>query len=111
MELKDFISQTIIDIVAGVKDAQDILGGNIINPHIEYTLEDRNMTDIKNKRITIETIKFKVGLTESTSSGTKNGIGVFLPKISIGHENDKANEQQSITSVEFSGPVSFPVRQ
>lgn len=113
MELKEFVSQTLIEITEGIKDAQSKcmeLGGQV-NPKIEGNINiDKSKLYYEGEDYykPIYEVNFKVGLVESTSKGSKVGIGVFLPKLSLGTEKERGNESQSITSIEFSVPILFP---
>lgn len=111
MDLKDFVSGTLIQITEGVKDAQEKCKsmGGLINPMLKvsnnyngdkYSHDDSDYPATK--------VYFKVGLTESDCKGNKSGIGVFLGHVSIGNESNKGVETQSVTSVEFAVTAVFP---
>nr|WP_320058822.1 hypothetical protein [uncultured Bacteroides sp.] len=110
MDLKDFVKETLVQITEGVKEAQNEckdLGG-LVNPMLETPISNEEKFEIRSKYYPATSVNFKVGLTESDSTGAKKGIGVFLGKISAGAESKKDTEIQSVTSVEFSVTVVFP---
>lgn len=110
MELSEFVSETIVQISKGVKDAQDKckeLGG-LVNPMLHVSVCNDETYRHKDSDYPATKVNFKVGLTESSNKGDKSGIGVFLGKVSLGKEINKELETQSVTSVEFSVTVVFP---
>lgn len=83
--------------------------GGLINPMLEVPRSNVHKEfEIESKYYPATEVKFKVGLTETDETGTKKGIGVFLSAISVGAEEKKENNIQSITSIEFSVNVVFP---
>lgn len=110
MDLKDFVKETIVQITDGVKEAQDICKdkGAFINPMLDVKVCNGESFHHDDKDYPITKIKFHVGLTESSSGGSKNGIGVFLGKVSLGHESDKGEESTAVTSIEFSIAAVLP---
>ena len=110
MNLKEFVSEALVQITEGVKSAQDRCKemGGLINPMLSVktcneTYYRHNYSDYPATQV-----NFKVGLTASDNNGNKAGIGVFLGKVSLGKESSKETETQSVTSVEFSVTVVFP---
>lgn len=103
MELKEFVSETITQICEGVKAAQNKCQdmGALINPMLDVKVCNEKTYCHDGKDYPATGVKFKVGLTESSSNGNKTGIGVFLSKVSVGRETTKGDSLQSITSVEF----------
>jgi hypothetical protein len=110
MELKEFVKDTLIQIIEGVKEAQNecFKSGGLINPMFETPVSNDEEFKIKGKYYPASKVNFTVGLTESDAGGGKRGIGVFLGKLSIGIENTKEVEAQSVTRVEFGVTVVFP---
>jgi hypothetical protein len=110
MELKEFVKNTLVQITEGVKEAQDecIKSGGLINPMLETPISNSDRFEIKGKYYPTSKVNFSVGLTESDTDGGKRGIGVFLGKLSVGMENTKEVEAQSVTNIEFSVTVVLP---
>jgi hypothetical protein len=110
MELKDFVKDTLIQIMEGVKEAQvecKELGG-LVNPMLEPPISNAARYKVNDKYYPACKVSFKVGLSELDATGGKNGIGVFLSKISMGAERTKGSESQSVTNIEFDVTVVFP---
>ena len=75
---------------------------------LETPISTSEKFEIENKYYPVSTVDFKIDLMESNTTAGKGGIGVFLPKVSLGAEASKEKGNQSITNVEFSINVVFP---
>lgn len=105
MELKDFISKTLMDIIAGVKDAQILAKeyGASINPSNTGILSvSKAIMARDNDNITfLQRVDFSLSLQEYNSIDGKIGIGI----VKAGGEQQSATENK----VSFSVPVALPV--
>ena len=116
MELREFISETIIQIMEGIIDAQEAVANKngLVNPkRLGNTPGDTPMAVVvdeytKGVNRRIEIIDFEVALTEVEKSDKKVGIGVGFSNITMGSERKKGGENTSFTTVKFSIPVVFP---
>jgi len=117
MELKDFISETILQIVSGVIDAtvkcKDI--DVIVNPDVTVGKKDAfwipsNKKDYKLVR-RVQQIDMDICVTvtenESNELGAKAGIFVFA----IGANSKGTKENKNENRVRFSIPVCLPVSE
>lgn len=108
MELKEFISDAITQICEGVKDAQikcDNVGARVSPPiHNDRIVEVGGFTNWK-----YTNILFKVALQSSDNKSGKSGIGVLLANVTLGISKETGQNLSSVTSVEFSVPVSLPL--
>lgn len=116
MDLKDFVKETLLDIVDGVKEAQEERkeSGAIISPrHIGgkgYTAQ------VGEKSCSVQLVDFEIVLGEivnKESQGIVQGkLGVVLSKIGIGieakGEAKKEDRNSAQTSIRFSVPVILP---
>jgi len=108
MELKDFVKETLEQIVEGASLAQDVIiarGGNV-NPSSMRFQKDGVMNNYDHA--IPQDVVFDVGLTSTDKSGSSEGIGVFLGSISLGKRNDSADEQVAMTKVKFTIPLVLP---
>lgn len=116
MELKDFVRETLLNIVQGVKEAQDVCGisGAIISPRDAGQLGHK--VKIKTKPHYVQIVDFQVILgedrTKETGTTDKGVIGVVLSAVGFGGEVNKSNKQEegntAQTCVKFSVPVILP---
>lgn len=105
MELKDFVSKTLIDIITGVKDAQVLAKeyGASINPANTGILSASKAIMAKdNDNITfLQRVDFSLSLQEYSSIDGKIGIGVV---IKTGGKQQNTTENK----VSFSVPIALP---
>lgn len=108
MELKDFIKETITQIVNGVVEAQAEINqhGAEINPK-RVQFKEAGQYNYHNSGKP-QYVEFDVGLTSIQKSGSSEGIGVFLGSISLGKKNDEGAEHTAVSRIKFSLPVVLP---
>ncbi len=108
MELKDFIKETITQIVIGVVEAQVEISqhGAEINPK-KVQFKEAGQFNYYNSGKP-QYVEFDVGLTSIQKSGSIEGIGVFLGSISLGKKNDEGAEHTAVSRIKFSLPVVLP---
>ena len=108
MELKDFIQETLQQIVEGAAAAQKsvkAIGGNV-NPSKVSFQKDGLANNYRHAMP--QEVVFDVALTATNKSGSAEGIGVFLGSISLGKKNDTGTEHIAITKIKFSIPLILP---
>mgnify|MGYP007123672533 CR=1 FL=1 len=111
MDLRDFVSETLIQIVEGVKNAQSNAAnlGAKINPHLTSTLGPAEKQGfLRTNEGYAQIVQFDVALTVTEGSGTKGGIGVFAGAINLGSSGQSQTENSSVSRVKFSVPLSLP---
>lgn len=107
MEVKDFVAQTIIEIVEGVKLAQEHgrQNGAVVNAPLTG-LRGSVMGPPES-----QTIEFDILISVSDEAQTKSGLQVFFPPVRAGlHGADKAAMTTS-NRVKFSITVAFPAQK
>lgn len=109
MQLKDFVSQTLKEIVEGVIEAQKTTSVNEghINPEIDRSSVDPTMRIAANGRL-IESVEFDVAVTVDEGTGTKGGIGIFIGALALGSQGESSNKNSSINRVKFTVPILLP---
>lgn len=116
MELKDFVRDTLLNIVQGVKEAQDVcnIEGAIISPRDAGQLGHK--VKIGSDMHYVQIVDFEVVLGEEMinekNTGGKGVITAVLSCVGIGAELSKSNKHEDSnkaqTSVKFSVPVILP---
>ncbi|AXF85437.1 hypothetical protein DTO96_101168 [Ephemeroptericola cinctiostellae] len=115
MDLQEFVSETLLQIISGIKNAQDktSTSGGSVNPRItgssEYAAQHGFLRTAGGSPAQI--VQFDVALTVTEGTGTKGGIGVFAGAINLGSSGQSTNENKSISRVKFAVPVSLPENQ
>ena len=95
MDLKDFVSETLKEIIEGVKDAQDfaIENGAVINPTSFGVVSPKAIMSKDNDEVTsVQRIDFSLSLQQSYAADGKVSIGVMdIGKIEGEYRNIKEN--------------------
>lgn len=107
MELKEFIKETLTQIVDGVVAAQEatLNTGAIISPADAKTKDERIHTRGNDY---IGSVYFEVGLTNIEGENSKHGIGVWLGSIGIGTQSNDETGKAAVTNIKFSVPIMLP---
>ena len=111
MELKEFVSETIIQIVTGIKQAQDDVcqEGATINPKNAAFFDGVAITvDSVVRRVPIQNIEFEVSLTETEGNQAGGRIGVFFGSVGVGAHATKDTGSNAMNKVKFSIPIALP---
>ena len=113
MELEQFLSETLKQILAGIKDAQGAAkaSGGLINPAmipihpgpVEGFIRDGagNVAQI---------INFDIALTASEGTATKGGIGVVAGVFNLGSAGSSQDSNTTVSRVRFSVPIILPTQ-
>ena len=111
MELKDFVSITVVQLIDGLNAAIEYGKANnaIVNPsgHLMFAEGAKFGREIK-KGDTIHIIDFDLSVVTSEGGSTEGGLGVFIAPITLGA---KAKQEDVITTenrISFSIPVILP---
>jgi len=113
MELKEFISETLIQVIDGVKIAQQYSkdNGALIAPNGDSYLVDSLGKTIKvSFNYDVQNVEFDVAITTSESSGGKGGAGVFVAGISLGAQVKTETVDQTLSHLKFTVPVCLPAQ-
>lgn len=111
MDLKDFVKNTLTQIVEGVIEADKELQekGASVNP-IGGNFDQKQVGGRVwgfDDGIT-ESVNFDVALTNSEKEGTSGGIGVLLGSINLGAKGASEESVTSVTRIKFNVPLLLP---
>ena len=105
MELKDFVSQTLVDIAEGVRDAQEKLSSNEnptrIAPRPDFGPMATAFDQVK------QIVEFDVAVTSEERKQTKGGIGVMLAPVALGSQGQSTTQSSTVSRLKFTVPVIF----
>lgn len=109
MELKEFVKETLLQIIQGVGDAQDEAEeyGAAINPG-KITGNGIAQSGYNNKPCTVQNVDFEVVLSSATNESSKKGIGVMLESIGVGANKNTDGNNSTVTNIKFSIPIILP---
>ena len=95
MELKTFVSQTLIEILEGVSLAQDKAGE--LGAKVIPTLAPGGGS--------IRDIEFDVEVKTAEGTETKGGIGIYVGAIGLGSQGQSNAQTSSVGRIRFAIPV------
>jgi hypothetical protein len=109
MDLKDFVKETLTQIIQGVKEAQPIAQqyGGVVSPKY-WQGGDKSLMQSDNGEV-IRNVHFDVALTVAEGTGTKGGIGVFAGVVSLGSAGQSSSHSTEVSRVQFFVPVLLPI--
>jgi hypothetical protein len=113
VELKDFVSESLKQIIDGVVTAQDYAKtkGAAINPEKLLNLAESKLLVRPGQGqydLIPQLIEFDVAVTASESGGTKAGIGVFAGAFGGSTQATMEDANTMVSRIKFSVPVLFP---
>lgn len=112
MKLQDFVSETLQQIIRGIKDAQEKTkdSGAEVSPALgawSGNLEKHKIIQAKSGHC-VHFVDFDVALTVTQETETKAGIGIFASVIGIGAQGQTNNENATINRIQFRVPITLP---
>jgi hypothetical protein len=114
MELKDFISETLFQIVTGVVDAQtkvNAMGkGGSVNPFV-HQLHDSSNCPRTPSGEAVAQVDFDIAIIAEEGTGTKGGIGVVAGIFALGSQGQSKENFQTTNKIKFNVPVSLPAQR
>jgi hypothetical protein len=111
MDLKEFVAETLTQIIDGVKEAQrrtEAVEGTSVNPHLSAPPELARYGILNAGGNVAQVIQFDVALTAMEGTGTKGGIGVVAGVFNLGSAGQSQTENSSVSRVKFSVPLALP---
>ncbi|MBP6260958.1 MAG: hypothetical protein KA361_00855 [Chromatiaceae bacterium] len=111
MDLKEFVSQTLLQIIEGVHECQEQAKafGAEVNPHLNSTHTEMGKQNIlwAGGR-PAQIVQFDVALTVIEGTGTKGGIGIFAGAINLGSSGQSQSESSIVSRIKFGVPMVLP---
>ena len=112
MELKDFVSESLAQIIEGIKTAQGKTArmGATINPKgLKAGTEAYAKAQFnKETGVLAQMVAFDIAVTATKGKSTKGGIGVFMGAVGVGTQGRSQREQSMVSRITFEIPVLFP---
>lgn len=111
MQLEDFVSETIRQIIAGtaaaMKHAEEL--GAAVNPaNTKYGSPGETQIRDRSSMAPIQQIEFDVAVTTTSGTETKGGIGIVAGPFAVGSTGKSDAATQSLSRVRFSVPIQLP---
>jgi hypothetical protein len=116
MELKEFVTAVLTEIIVGVKaaqrDAEHAREGEV-NPLLstqQGELQKQGRLVTRWGQL-VQSVRFDVAVTAEEGKGTKGGIGIFMGGVGLGSQGESKASQASVSRIQFEVPVSLPYRE
>ena len=111
LELRDFVSETIKQVVDGVVAAQKYAGDKdaVVNPSLDFHTQSEGVMIDKDTRQPVQSISFDVAVTAAKGAKTQSGIAVFTGMIGLGSKGQSEKSNESVNRIQFSVPISLPI--
>ncbi len=113
MKLQEFVSETLKEIIKGVKEAQEYAATQDakINPSAEYR-GDRKLQILVDSATHehLQNVEFDVAVTSTEGTAKEGGAGVFVAAIGIGAKRTSDTSSSSISRIKFTVPVLLPIQ-
>ena len=111
MELKEFIKETLVQIIDGIKEAQNSIGAD--NGEIIPKLSTpKDKYEVSSEGRIIHNIYFDVAVTATEGSEKKGGGGIKVASlIEIGGEGKRSESNVSQNQIQFHVPLTYPYSQ
>ena len=115
MELKEFIKESLSQIIDAVKETQEkYKDTNVVNCHHNiqevkdglYIL-DENEYDNYSSRSKVQNIDMDIAISVTEKEGNKSGLGI-AKIINAGISSENTQQNESISKIKFSIPIVLP---
>ena len=110
MDLKNFVSETIIQIAGGIKEAQEANTGAWVCPAIIFGEKGKPIAnDDARSNIDFQTVMFDVAVTVVESSEKKGEGKMAVLGLSLGGGVGAQQENSAVSHIKFDVPIVWPV--
>jgi hypothetical protein len=109
MELKDFVREALLDVVAGVKAAkEDSKVGSLVAPRAAGHQVFPTTSGVVGTGPYFTTVKFHVALTVSEKGVGSGGGGIKLAVFNANVGGSTESLDETVSSIEFAVPLQMP---
>jgi hypothetical protein len=111
MKLEDFVTETIKQIINGVKVAQEYAVGvqAKVNPRFR-AFGDKSIAKWvdSDQGLAVQEIEFDVAISAVEGTETKGGIGIFIGPVGLGSQGKSEASSSAVNRIKFSIPLVLP---
>jgi hypothetical protein len=104
MELKNFIKETLKDIIVGIQEAQREIEGGIIVP----TVNESNYGNVQTGFTSYQKIDFEVTVNAVEQEGSEAKLSIVAAVIGGHVKGDNSNSSGHAAKLKFSIPIKLP---
>jgi hypothetical protein len=106
------VSETLKEIVAGVKEAQTYAEGvgATVNPavNVQHTPPGRYDPQRTGGLAAIQQVDFDVAVSSTDATQTQAGAGIFVAALGLGVKDKSDTTNSSVSRIKFSVPIVLP---
>ena len=113
MQLEEFLSETLQQLVRGITAAQSAVGalGAAVNP----VMDPLHAAPIEGfirtgGGLVIQVVKFDIAITATEATGTRGGVGVVTGMFNLGTSGTSNETNSAVSRLQFNVPVSLPTQ-
>jgi hypothetical protein len=103
MELKNFIKETLKDIIGGIKEAQQEVDSGVIVPSIN----ESNLSSVQSGFTSYQKIDFEVTVNAVEKEGSEAKLNVVAAVIGGHVKGDNSNTTGHVAKLSFSIPIKL----
>jgi hypothetical protein len=114
MQLKDFISETISQLVEGLAIAQENVSafGGRVTPYVRNPVDKNgSLYGITQDKLPVIFVDFDVSIDAREAAGTRGGIGVVTGMLNLGSAGESNENRQQTNKIRFRIPVALPLHK
>jgi hypothetical protein len=110
-KLRDFVAETIKQVIEGAVTAQDFAKAKnaVVNPRIIFHRANQELMIDQYTRQPVQLIKFDVAITAAEGTKTQGGVAVFAGALGLGSKGQSEKASETVNRIQFSVPVSLPM--
>ena len=111
MELKEFVTEALLQIAGGIEAAQTKLqeGGSGARINTSVIRDDSGTLVTGGRRNSVEFVEFDVAILANSGTETKAGVGLTVASLLNLTAGGRSNQSQGTESrIKFKVPVAFP---
>ena len=112
MNLDEFVKEVLIEIISGIRGAQDVKGGAFIVPSGDgghkYAKHSRVSSSARLKSTIVD---FDIALTAEDSSKTAGGGGLKVVGIGANIQGESSSKDTTVSRIQFAIPILLPESQ
>ena len=109
MNLQEFITETINQIIDGVAKSQ--IHAKESEAYVNVPISERSNKSlfIDNESVPeAQIIEFDIGITTTDTKDLKGGMGIFVASFGVGYQGEKGSSGTEVSRIKFSIPVVLP---
>lgn len=113
IELRDFISNSLIQLIDGILNAQAYAESNgaKINPSEKFFSNFEKMSRTEKGHQLVNVVEFDVAVAVIENKQLAGGIGIVIPELSLGYQGKIDTSKNAISRIQFSIPVILPTQK